>query len=725
MSDDSVKDNSAEIEQSLRLQQRLRIQAIAGILITALVVGGIASFQFYQSRQLSVTEQLQKELQFAALALGAKLNEYKSIALQVTSRTHARMLLQSYNRREIDLAKLRTLTRPILIDAKRLSPEIAGIRRFDSQYSPIIQVGKSLPEITPPRELPSDRLLLGLPIGHKDRQLLAVTAAIGDPSTEQVGTDLVFFDSARSLDIIRHLSARFPYDNRILFSTMENGRLQLFQFGAAIASSELTIADASLRQQLLEGLENQVHRMSDDKNIDQILVHVKIPHSNWQLIFQADADSVMQPVRDDTRYLFATIVLLMIAGIVITNRLVKPTVGKILIGSQTLRELNVQNQQLLEQTFTNKQLLDDILNHTPAVIFIKDIEGHYIHVNQAFADERGLPIEEIIGKTDYDLHTAETAELFRANDRRAVENNNPVITEEKFEIDGEMRTFVTTKFPLKNLDGESYAICGIATDVTDIKKSDELKYVLETAEAANQAKSIFLANMSHELRTPLHGILSYSELGKDRIDSVSKQKLSQYFENIQISGKRLLNLLNDLLDLSKLEAGKFELVYENTDLVQIFDDCIEEQSPVINDKSLRIAKPQSGDDTRIDCDRDKIFQVFRNLLSNAIKFSRAEGLIEIQMEHCRLDSDAEVMDAIEIRLIDDGEGIEVDDLEKIFDKFSQSKNRHPGGTGLGLSISREIILQHQGEIRAENSSDRGAILVIKLPRKRPAGQALV
>jgi PAS domain S-box-containing protein len=669
---------------------------------------------------VSVTAQLQKELQFAALALGARLNEYKSIASQVTSRTRARMLLQSYNQREINLADFRTQTRPILTDAMRLSPGIAGIRRFDLQNSPVIQVGESLPEIIPPLGLPSDRLLLGLPIFQQARQLLAVTATISKPSGDRVGSDQVFFDSARALEVIERLSERFPYDNRILFSSLENGSLRLFRLDSAVTDPELSIADESLRRHLLDGIENQVHRVTNKNGADQILVHVSIPHSDWQLIFQADAGSVMQPVRDDTRYLFATIVLLMIAGIMITNRLIKPTVGKILVGSQTLRELDARNRQLLEQTLTNKQLLDDVLNHTPAVIFIKDLEGRYVHANQAYADERGLPLEEIIGKADYDLHPAETAELFRANDRRAVEGGSPVIIEEQFEIDGEMRTFVTTKFPLKNLEGESYAICGIATEVTDIKKREELKYALEAAEAANQAKSIFLANMSHELRTPMHGILSYSELGRNRVDSLSREKLGRYFENIRISGKRLLNLLNDLLDLSKLEAGKFELVYENTDLVQVLDDCIEEQSPGINRKSLRITKPQSGSDTRIDCDRDKIFQVFRNLLSNAIKFSRAQGSIEIQMNNCRLDSGPETMDAIEIRLVDDGEGIEEDDLEKVFDPFSQSANHHPGGTGLGLSISREIVLQHQGQIYAENSKDRGAMLVVRLPRKKPA-----
>lgn len=131
MSDNPDLNNTEEIGRSFRLQHRLRIQAITGILVTALVVGGIASTQFYQSRQRSTVTQLQKELQFGALALGAKLNEYKSITLQVTSRTHVREMLKRYNEREISLTRLMTETKSVLNDAMRLSPEIMGITRLD------------------------------------------------------------------------------------------------------------------------------------------------------------------------------------------------------------------------------------------------------------------------------------------------------------------------------------------------------------------------------------------------------------------------------------------------------------------------------------------------------------------------------------------------------------------------------------------------------------------
>jgi len=549
--------------------------------------------------------------------------------------------------------------------------------------------------------------------------MFAVSAAIMTADDTRIGTDLVFFDIARSVEIIDSLAARFSYASQILFSVVEDGQPRFFRLDAGMENPVATVSDAALEQRLAGKSGSGVLRLDNDSKVEQILIHASIPNSSWQLIFLADSDLVMQPARADTGYLFASIMLLMIAGIVITNRLVKPTVGQILVGSKTLRELNSRNQQLLEQTLSNKRLLDDILNHTPAVIFIKDLDGHYIHVNQAFADERGLAIDEIVGKTDQDLHPPEIAELLRANDRMAIESKSPVVLEEQLQIEGRMHTFVTTKFPLKDMNNETYACCGIATDVTDIKQSEEMKHALETAEAANQAKSIFLAHMSHELRTPLHGILSYSELGKSRVDSISHEKLGQYFENIRISGKRLLNLLNDLLDLSKLEAGKFELVYQACDLEAVLDDCIAEQSPAIHEKSLRIIRKQIGIDARIECDREKILQVIRNLLSNAIKFSQVGGEIDVQFESCRLEAKTGPIDAIEVRLIDNGEGIEVDDLENIFDKFAQSNNRKPGGTGLGLSISREIVLLHQGEIWAQNSKQGGAMLTIRLPRKNP------
>ena len=176
-----------------------------------------------------------------------------------------------------------------------------------------------------------------------------------------------------------------------------------------------------------------------------------------------------------------------------------------------------------------------------------------------------------------------------------------------------------------------------------------------------------------------------------------------------------MNLLNDLLDLSKLEAGKLELVYESTDIDKLIDDCIDEQAPAIRQKSIDIQRHGNGINSTIECDREKVFVVVRNLLSNAVKFCPEAGTIEFAYA-----DGADGEEALELKITDDGEGINPDDVEKIFDKFAQSEKPHPGGTGLGLSICREIVLQHRGEIWAENHASRGATVSVRLPRDKPA-----
>ena len=160
------------------------------------------------------------------------------------------------------------------------------------------------------------------------------------------------------------------------------------------------------------------------------------------------------------------------------------------------------------------------------------------------------------------------------------------------------------------------------------QKSDHLK---ELAETANQAKSEFLANMSHELRTPLHAILSFSNLGVKKIGSAENTKLIHYLENISISGKRLLDLLNDLLDISKLEAGKMNFKFEPMLIKTIISNCLKEQQARLEQKKISIIKNNFDNDIPVLMDAPKISQVISNLLSNAIKFSDKESSIHLSI----------------------------------------------------------------------------------------------
>ena len=212
-----------------------------------------------------------------------------------------------------------------------------------------------------------------------------------------------------------------------------------------------------------------------------------------------------------------------------------------------------------------------------------------------------------------------------------------------------------------------------------------LRHTNSIVEAASQVKGEFLANVSHELRTPLHGILSFANFGINKNETATPEKRKYYFSMIKQSGNTLLHLLNDLLDLAKMEAGKMTFNFRVGDLQKLIDNVADEFSSVISERATRINYLKRDDKVVLRHDPERIKQVLRNLISNAVKFSPVGGEIEINL--------TQDDDSVIVSVKDQGVGIPEEELDAVFDKFIQSSKTKTGagGTGLGLAICKEIV----------------------------------
>ncbi len=254
-------------------------------------------------------------------------------------------------------------------------------------------------------------------------------------------------------------------------------------------------------------------------------------------------------------------------------------------------------------------------------------------------------------------------------------------------------------------------------DLVNERTSEAMTARLQ-AEKSNKAKSEFLANMSHELRTPMHGILSFSKFGEERVNSDSKKELQAYFKEIRSAGNRLLGLLNDLLDLSRLESGKVEYVFQDVKISDLIKKGIKEMQALCREKGVDVQFQEPDFDDTIVLDRVKIVQVVQNLLSNAVKFSSEGDPVTVALQ----EKDGTVVFSVS----DNGIGIPEAEVDNIFEAFVQSTKTRSGagGTGLGLSIARKIVMDHKGKIWAERRPQGGAVFHISIPKNLPSGRFL-
>lgn len=390
--------------------------------------------------------------------------------------------------------------------------------------------------------------------------------------------------------------------------------------------------------------------------------------------------------------------------------------GKFVGAIETVRDITDRKQAQAQQ-----RRLARAIDAAVEAVVLTDKDGRIEQVNPAFTRITGYSAGEAIGETPRVLksghHPPEFYEQMWATITAKQVYSDRVINKRK---DGSFYHAALTIAPIYEEGGAVTGYVGVQRDVTaDIEREKALADALEQARAATRAKSQFLAKMSHELRTPLNSIIGFSELMIDDPNDPPGEKRARRLEKVHRNAKNLLALINDILDISKVEAGRLTLDCRSVNVVALVTECVESAQPLFSperislemqvDGQLRADPHWRGDDVRLR-------QVLTNLLGNAAKFTEAGRIVlRAGIEQGQLRIDVE----------DTGIGIAAEDLPTIFDEFQQvdsSSTRRAGGTGLGLAICRRLCGLMGGEISAVSTPGVGSCFTIRLPRCRNAGR---
>jgi len=370
-------------------------------------------------------------------------------------------------------------------------------------------------------------------------------------------------------------------------------------------------------------------------------------------------------------------------------------------------ERELARRLLLEQLEFTARLIEVC----PFPIFAKDKAGRYLMVNRAWCDMVGWPVEHVLGKTLPELRPMGDFTITLAKDEQLMREGGTLSYEERVPFpNGTWHDLMVRKTSYANANGEPMGVIGSMVDITDFREVERrTREARDAAERSSAAKGEFLANVSHELRTPLQTILGFSQVGLSR--AREQPVLARMFSDIQSAGHRMLHVVNNLLDLSRLETsvGSFKLA--RGDVRPLLAEVVQELAQLAASRALSLRLELSDWPCMGLLDAFRLQQVFRNILANALRYAPAHSEIELRC----FNEPATGGCCVEVR--DHGPGIPPDEFESIFAPFVQSSLNQTGagGTGLGLAISRKIIHVHSGTIRAHNHPDGGAVFEVHLP----------
>jgi PAS domain S-box-containing protein len=384
---------------------------------------------------------------------------------------------------------------------------------------------------------------------------------------------------------------------------------------------------------------------------------------------------------------------------------------------QTVQLDITDRKRSAEELRQSEERFRTAFNHAAIGMSLVDLDGRFFRVNTALCDLTGYSESELLATTfqeithpdDLEADLAQMAKLL-AGEIRAFQMEKRLLRK-----DGRVVWIRLNSALVRDAQGAPLHFIGQLEDITERKRaSEELRVALEVAQAANQAKGSFLDMMSHELRTPLQAVLGYSEFLLERQDGLLTGDQREDIGYIHQAGGRMIALINQILDLSRMEAGRLELAAEPVDLVQVIEQVRQDVAPQAAAKSLVLQIDLPSSLPFVIGDAERLRQVLLNLVGNAVKFTD-EGCV-------RITAVSTSVGGVDVIVSDTGVGIPADAVPFIFDEFRQVESgltRRHGGAGLGLAIARKLTEQMGGSISVTSDLGLGSTVTLHLPVGRP------
>jgi PAS domain S-box-containing protein len=383
-------------------------------------------------------------------------------------------------------------------------------------------------------------------------------------------------------------------------------------------------------------------------------------------------------------------------------------------GTGTNITAQIEAEQALKES---EERFRVVVDNLPSAIFLKDREGRYMLVNRRYEEWNKIAGRDIVGKTAFDRFPKEMAEEYVKEDARVM-NTGEVFQIERVTRfpDGSNRTTLVVKFPIMGPNGRPVALGGVVSDITDRKNAETaLRDAKEEAELANRAKTEFLANMSHELRTPLNSVIGFSDILRSQaFGRIDNPKYLEYIDDINASGKHLLQLINDILDIARIERGQVALNERKLDVPLLVHSCQRLFNDRAHEAGITLTTEANKTLPALFADELRTKQILLNLLSNAIKFTPKGGSVNLLVV---VDKD----DRFRLSVADTGIGIPPEHLDAALSDFGQvdaSLTRRFDGAGLGLPLSKKLTELHGGELTIDSRPGGGTTVTVLFPKER-------